>query len=117
MPSAVSAERRAARRHRVSFQMVFDDGGSYGMGTVLDVSATGLLLEVDRAPRRGARVRLVPIGDAGDILFDVRAEVVRRERTEPERRMRIGLRFLNMNPSRMRELRRLVREMPPTEMV
>jgi hypothetical protein len=57
--------------------MVYDDGASYNVGRVIDISDTGLFLRcVYRLPI-GAEIRLESIEDIEDPLFEVRARVTR----------------------------------------
>ena len=70
-------DRRVAERTRVTFGMVCDAGASMTTGRVLDLSLTGAFIHTDKLLPIGTLVTLFPVGDAGDELFEIDAEVVR----------------------------------------
>lgn len=70
---------RKAIRHPLRFKLVYDDGGSYEVAHVVDVSDTGLCLESAFPMAQGAIIRFEPVDTAEDALFEVRARVTRCE--------------------------------------
>ena len=114
-PDTMSAEseRRRAPRHNVTFRLVCDDGEGFGSATVVNLSDSGALVQTSRDYTVGDELSLVPVGDAGEILFDVPATVVRIVEDEAGVR-RYGLQFQELTPRRLRAMRRLCEAMPET---
>jgi uncharacterized protein (TIGR02266 family) len=102
-------EHRQSERHRVRFKLVYDDGNSFNAGSVSNVSETGLFLETALPLPVGTIVRLMPLNDAGDRIFEVDARVMRtvpydETSLEPAG---MGLQFVELTP----EQRRIVVDM------
>ena len=85
------------------------------MGTVVDISATGAKLRVKGDVEIGSMVRLHPVGEAGELLFDVRAKVVRIAAELPGGHTDVGLEFVTVDKKRLAALRRIFDEMPATD--
>ena len=87
-------DRRVAERTRVTFGMVCDAGASMTTGRVLDLSLTGAFIHTDKLLPIGTLVTLFPVGDAGEELFEIDAEVVRvRQGTSESDPPGMGVRF------------------------
>lgn len=70
-------EMRRSERHALQFRIVYDDGNTYYVGVVDDISDTGMLLETPEMLPIGAVVRLEPVDPEEDALFELNARVVR----------------------------------------
>ena len=113
MGSAMSSERRAAHRHRVTFNLVFDDGEAFDDAIVVDISGSGVLVQTGRPRPAGTHVRLVPVGDAGKIVLDLPARVVRVVEGRGGT-IRLGMRFEPLDEAQRAAVKRLCGEMPST---
>src|SRR5215813_1303947 len=102
-------EHRQSERHRVRFKLVYDDGNSFNAGSVSNVSETGLFLETALPLPVGTVVRLMPLNDAGDRIFEVDARVMRTVPYDPTsiEPAGMGLQFLELTS----EQRRIVVDM------
>lgn len=108
-------DRRVAERTRVTFGMVCDAGASMTTGRVLDLSLTGAFIHTDKLLPIGTLVTLFPVGDAGDELFEIDAEVVRvRQGTSESDPPGMGVRFSEVSEDEMEALRALIGNMPQT---
>ncbi len=107
------SERRRAPRSNVTFRLVCDDGEGFSNAVVINLSHSGALVQTDRPYAIDQELSLVPIGAAGEILFDVSAKVVRVVEAE-DGSPRYGLRFEGLTPQRLRAMRRLCEAMPQT---
>ena len=108
-------ERRRAARHRVTFRLVCDDGRGYSSAVCIDISESGALVQTAQHYDVGDTISLVPVGGAGEILFDVPAEVVRAIDAPGTRdARRYGLHFKDLTPQRSAGLRKLCAAMPET---
>ncbi|MEM6993380.1 MAG: PilZ domain-containing protein [Myxococcota bacterium] len=109
------SERRRAPRFNVTFRLVCDDGAGYGNAVVVNLSESGALVESPRAYALGDALTLVPVGAAGDILFDIPGTVVRivDDRAHGGTR-RYGLQFFDLTDQHRTALRKLCRAMPDT---
>lgn len=70
-------EMRRSERHALQFRIVYDDGASYYVGVVDDISDSGISIETPEMLPIGAVVRLEPVNPEEDALFEVDARVVR----------------------------------------
>ncbi|MGH1345113.1 MAG: PilZ domain-containing protein [Nannocystales bacterium] len=114
MPSQ-DPERRRAPRYNVTFSMVCDSGDAFGSAVVVNLSDSGALVQTEDDYAEGDKLSLVPVGEAGDILFDLPATVVRiLDDPGPGRIKRYGVRFSGLTLPRIRALRTLCAAMPPT---
>ena len=111
--SSSTDERRRAPRYNVTFRLICDDGLGFGNAVVINLSDSGALVQSDREYAIGDVLSLVPIGAAGEILFDVPAKVVRIVTTE-DGSQRYGLAFEELTPRRVRAMQRLCEAMPET---
>ncbi len=107
-------ERRRAPRYNVTFSMVCDDGDAFASAVVVNLSDSGALVQTENHYAEGDELSLVPVGEAGDILFDLPATVVRILDDPGGRIKRYGVRFSGLTPPRLRALRTLCEAMPPT---
>lgn len=108
-------ERRRAARHRVTFRLVCDDGRGYANAICIDISESGALVQAARNYEVGDTISLVPVGSAGEILFDVPATVVRAiDAPGTQDARRYGLHFEDLTPQRVAGLRKLCAAMPET---
>lgn len=113
--SAQDYERRRAPRYNVTFPMLCDDGEAFASAVVVNLSDSGALVQTENDYVEGDTLSLVPLGDAGDILFDLPATVVRiLDGPESGRMKRYGVRFSGLSLPRLRALRTLCEAMPPT---
>lgn len=113
--SAQDFERRRAPRYNVTFSMVCDDGDAFGSAVVVNLSDSGALVQTENDYAEGDQLSLVPVGEAGDILFDLPATVVRiLDEPATGRLKRYGVRFSGLTLPRLRALRTLCEAMPPT---
>ncbi|MCR9164574.1 MAG: PilZ domain-containing protein [Nannocystaceae bacterium] len=109
------SERRRAPRFNVTFRLVCDDGEEFANAVVINLSDSGALVQTDRSYALGDVLSLVPVGTAGEILFDVHAEVVRVVgEPDADGSQRYGLRFEGLTPRCIRAMRRLCEAMPET---
>ena len=109
------SERRRAPRYNVTFRLVCDDGEGFTNAVVINLSDSGALVQTERSYALGQVLSLVPVGAAGEILFDVRATVMRAaEEPDSNGARRYGLRFEGLTPARIRAMRRLCEAMPET---
>ncbi len=114
MPSQ-DYERRRAPRYNVTFSMVCDDGDAFASAVVVNLSDSGALVQTENEYAEGDELSLVPVGEAGDILFDLPATVVRiLDDPGTGRIKRYGVRFSGLTLPRLRALRTLCEAMPPT---
>jgi PilZ domain-containing protein len=97
-------EHRQSERHRVRFKLVYDDGNSFNAGSVSNVSETGLFLETALPLPVGTIVRLMPLNDAGDRIFEVDARVMRTIPYDPTSidPAGMGLQFLELSDAQRR---------------
>ena len=108
-------ERRRAPRYNVTFSMVCDDGEAFASAVVVNLSDSGALVQTEKDYAEGDELSLVPLGEAGDILFDLPATVVRiLDGPGSGRTKRYGVRFSELTHPRLRALRTLCEAMPPT---
>lgn len=113
--SAKDYERRRAPRYNVTFSMVCDDGEAFGSAVVVNLSDSGALVQTENDYAEGDTLSLVPLGAAGDILFDLPATVVRiLDGPGAGRKKRYGVRFSGLTLPRLRALRTLCEAMPQT---
>lgn len=70
-------ENRRSERHRLAFKVVFDDGESYSVGEVEDISETGLYMHTSTSIPPDSIVRFEPTEDDEDALFEAAGRVVR----------------------------------------
>jgi len=99
----------------MTFRLVCDDGRGYSNAVCIDISESGALVQTTRDYEVGDTISLVPVGGAGEILFDVPAKVVRvidAPGTQDARRY--GLNFQELTPRRVAGLRKLCAAMPQT---
>ncbi len=75
-------ELRRSARHDLRFRVVYDDGGSYSVGVVDDLSENGMLIETAELLPIGKIVVLEPVEAEEDELFELRAQVVRHLRPD-----------------------------------
>lgn len=109
------SDRRRAPRYNVTFRLVCDDGDGFANAVVINLSDSGALLQTEQSYELGDVLSLVPVGAAGEILFDVRATVMRvAEQPDANGSQRYGLRFEGLTPARVRAMRRLCEAMPET---
>jgi hypothetical protein len=107
------ADRRRAPRYNVTFRMVCDDGEGFSNAVVVNLSDSGALVQTSREYAVGDELSLVPVGDAGEILFDVPATVARVvDRSGGD--YHYGLQFQEITPRRLRAMRKLCAAMPET---
>ncbi|RMG93531.1 MAG: PilZ domain-containing protein [Deltaproteobacteria bacterium] len=107
-------ERRRTRRYPVTFRLVCSDGRAFRPGTVLDLSLGGVRFRTSWSLEVGTSVELLPLGDAGDVLFAVKGRVVRVEPAEDRAdRWHVALAFEDVDDEVLESLRRLTCEMPP----
>lgn len=111
--SSDSSERRRAPRYNVTFRLVCDDGQGFANAIVINLSDTGALVQSEREYEVGDTLSLVPVGAAGEILFDVPAKVVRIV-TPADGSRRYGLLFDGLTARELRAMRRLCEAMPET---
>ena len=111
--SPAKDERRCAPRYNVTFRLICDDGLGFGNAVVINLSDSGALVESERAYAIGDVLSLVPVGTAGEILFDVPAKVIRIVSTQ-DGAQRYGLAFEELTPRRVRAMQRLCEAMPET---
>lgn len=111
--SSSNAERRRAPRYNVTFRLVCDDGDGFGNAVVINLSDSGALVESEREYAVGDVLSLVPVGAAGEILFDVPATVVRIVVADDGSK-RYGLAFEELTPRRIRAMQKLCEAMPET---
>ena len=78
-------EKRRSQRHRVRFQLVYDDGSSFHAGAVRDLSEFGLFLETRELLPVGSRVSLSSIDVDDQRAFELSARVVRVVPPDPDR--------------------------------
>src|SRR5690349_10243530 len=92
-------EHRQSERHRVKFKLVYDDGNSFNAGSVSNVSETGVFLETALPLPVGTVVRLMPLNDAGDRIFEVYARVMRTVPYDPTliEPAGMGLQFMDLS--------------------
>jgi c-di-GMP-binding flagellar brake protein YcgR len=106
----MSVDKRGSERHRVRFQLVYDDGESFNSGAVDDISEGGLHLETNLPLATGTIVRLTPLDDSSGHLFEVEARVVRATQDplsgEPSG---MGLQFVGLSPDERRALVAMIR--------
>jgi c-di-GMP-binding flagellar brake protein YcgR len=111
----VSDEKRKTERHKVRFHLVYDDGSSFNAGTVHDVSEGGMFLETALPLDVGTEVRLNPLDNAGDSLFEVRARVIRSVPYDRAAEQSIvsgmGLQFLDLSGEDRARLVGLIRSL------
>lgn len=109
------SERRRAPRFNVTFRLVCDDGEGFTNAVVINLSDSGALVQTEQSYAIGDELSLVPVGAAGEILFDVRATVMRAA-DEPDANgtRRYGLRFEGLTASQVKAMRRLCEAMPET---
>lgn len=91
-------ERRRSERYETQFKLIYDDGLDFNVGVVADLSSGGLFVETAVPPPVGTRVRLMPLDEGTEDLFDLEAEVVRIVGYE-DTRLRppgMGLRFRSL---------------------
>ncbi len=113
VPHMYGKERRRTPRFPVTFRLVCSDGRAFRPGTVLDLSLGGVRFRTSWPMEPGARVELLPLGEAGEALFSVSGRVVRVERAEDRRdRWHVALAFEDVSDETLEALRRLTREMP-----
>jgi uncharacterized protein (TIGR02266 family) len=100
----MSREHRQSERHRVRFKLVYDDGNSFNAGSVTNVSDTGLFLETALPLPVGTTVRLMPLNDAGERIFEVDARVMRTIQYDPTsiEPAGMGLQFVDLNDDQRR---------------
>jgi hypothetical protein len=120
--SQTGADRRLTPRHDVTFHLVCSDGRAFHSAVVLDLSLGGVRVRSPVAFELGAEMQLIPVGDAGEILFDVEARVARVTRIAgtpdgptPEDRFDVGLQFVDVDEHTQLALAKLLREMPNTD--
>jgi hypothetical protein len=111
--SSDDSERRRAPRYNVTFRLVCDDGEGFATAVVINLSDSGALVQSDREYATGDELSLVPVGAAGEILFDVPATVM-RVADDVDGAKRYGLQFQDITPRRLRAMRRLCEAMPET---
>ena len=110
---SADSERRRAPRYNVTFRLVCDDGEGFANAVVINLSDSGALVQSSRDYEVGDVLSLVPIGTAGEILFDVPATVVRIVE-QPEGPARYGLQFKDLTARQRRAMRQLCEAMPET---
>ena len=105
---------RKPRFSSLKFNVVYDDGEGFMSATVHDLSETGLFVETVMPLSPGKRVRLTPLLPGAAGLFELDGEVVRTEEYDPDRLMErpagMGVRFLDVTPEQVEQLRALVEE-------
>lgn len=91
-------EHRQSERHRIRFKLVYDDGNSFNAGSVANVSEGGLFLETALPLPVGTVVRLTPLDEASDMLFEVGARVMRSIPYDPTsiEAAGMGLQFIDL---------------------
>lgn len=77
-------EKRHFERHRIHFQLVYDDGSSFNAGVVRDVSEGGLFLETALPLPVGSLVTIAAVDGAGKDLGELVAQVVRSVPYDPD---------------------------------
>ncbi len=113
-PSQSDSERRRAPRFNVTFRLVCDDGAGYGNAVVLNLSESGALVQSPRDYALGDTLTLVPVGSAGEILFDIPGTVVRIVEDGQPAERRYGLEFFDLTEQHEDALRKLCHGMPET---
>jgi c-di-GMP-binding flagellar brake protein YcgR len=93
-----AVETRRGERHRAHFRIVYDDGDTYSVALVRDISETGLGIECPNELAVGAVLRLEPADPDEDELFELEARVVRRAGTSSEGLHRYGLELADNRP-------------------
>lgn len=107
------SDRRRAPRFNVTFRLACDDGQGFGNATVINLSESGALVQSSSEYPLGHELNLVPVGPAGDMLFDVPATVVRIiDSPRLVGAKHFGLHFHDVTPQRAVALRRLCAQMP-----
>lgn len=113
--SQSESDRRCARRFSVTFRLVCDDGAGYSNAVVVNLSESGALVQSPRHYALGDTLVLVPVGDAGEVLFDIPGTVVRIVEAGSESgTTRYGLEFFDMTEQHVDALRQLCLSMPDT---
>jgi len=100
----------------VTFRLVCSDGRSFRAGTVLDLSTGGVRFRTSSPFEVGARVELLPLGEAGEVLFSIEGRVVRCE-PAPDRadRWHAALAFVEVTKEAREALERLTGTMPTVQ--
>lgn len=83
--------RRRHPRAPVRFHVLFEDGESFDIATVENVSRGGLFVRTEQPLVPGTVVYLAPLGPADDLLEPVRARVAWSSATQPSG---MGVEFL-----------------------
>ncbi|RMG99362.1 MAG: hypothetical protein D6705_03565 [Deltaproteobacteria bacterium] len=83
--------RRRHPREPVRFHVLFEDGESFDIATVENVSDGGLFVRTEQPLVPGTEVHLAPLGEVDDLLDPVRARVAWSSATQPGG---MGLEFL-----------------------
>lgn len=92
-------EHRQSERHRVKFKLIYDDGNSFNAGSVSNVSETGVFLETALPLPVGTIVRLMPLNNVNDKIFEVAARVARAVPYDPTsiEPAGMGLQFMDLS--------------------
>ena len=102
----------------MTFRLVCTDGRTFSPGTVLDLSTSGVRFRSSVPLAVGQEVDIVPLGQAGEILFDVSAIVVRvAQAKDREDRWIVALQFLSPSVETEQALARLTESMPRVDEV
>jgi hypothetical protein len=100
-----------AERYNVSFRVVWDDGESYYTGPVTNISETGIFVETAMPLPAGHAVTVIPLVD-GVALFELRGKVIRHVGEDldnaPDRVVGMGIRFDQVTPQQLAEMRKMV---------
>lgn len=87
-------------RFQLKLQIVYDDGASFMSGPVADMSESGVFIETVMPLDPGTRVRLMPLLQDDDGLFEVEGEVVRKADYDLDnhfdRTPGMGIRFVDL---------------------
>ena len=108
------SEHRQSERHRLAFKVVFDDGDSYNVGVVEDISETGLYMHSSTTVDKDAVLRFEPTEEDEDALFALTGRVVRCDsleaRTEATHGMvGIAVEFLSIGEAEKASITEMIR--------
>lgn len=107
---------RFEARHPLRFRLVFDDGSTYSVGRVENLSTTGVFMEVGQPIPVGKVIRLEPLEHAEDALGGLFARVVRCDELDPtstrakdhDGAYGLGLELLGVDLDRKQAIREMI---------